>query len=509
MKYLKNSLISLVVLLIMLSCRVENKQLQYTEQHRPQFHFSPPAKWMNDPNGLVYFEGEYHLFYQFYPDNTVWGPMHWGHAVSKDLVHWENLPVALYPDSLGYIFSGSAVIDWKNTSGLQTGKIPPMIAIFTHHSEERIKKGRIDFQNQSIAFSNDKGRTFVKYRNNPVILNHGERDFRDPKVSWNENFQKWIMVLAVGQKVEFYSSANLLKWDYLSDFGIDAGAHGGVWECPDLFQIKAGDKEKYILVVNINPGAPNGGSGVQYFVGNFDGKNFISDNPKETTLWLDYGPDDYAGVTFSDVPRNDGRRILIGWMSNWAYATKTPTVKWRSAMTLPRVLELVDTESGLRLSSTPVKELELIRKSKADNILKTDAPIKISGLNEIILNTDVSESTADEFGLAFSNNLGEQLIVGYKKQSNQFYIDRTGSGKTNFSPDFSGIHVAPRVETGNNIKMHIYLDNSSLEMFADGGIIAMTDIFFPNRNFDHIISFQKNGNVKSQTCTIYELNSVW
>ena len=509
MKSVKNAFFYLLVILILVSCKVENKRLQYTEQHRPQFHFSPPEKWMNDPNGLVYFEGEYHLFYQFYPDSTVWGPMHWGHAVSKDLVHWENLPVALYPDSLGYIFSGSAVIDWKNTSGLQTGKNPPMIAIFTQHSEERIKEGRIDFQNQSIAYSNDKGRTFLKYSSNPVLLNHWERDFRDPKVSWNASLQKWIMVLAVGQKVEFYSSANLIKWDYLSDFGRDAGAHGGVWECPDLFQIKAGDKEKYILIVNINPGAPNGGSGVQYFVGNFDGKNFINDNPKETTLWLDYGPDDYAGVTFSDVPVEDGRRIIIGWMSNWAYATKVPTVKWRSAMTIPRVLELADTKSGLRLSSTPVKELEKIRKSKADHILSADSPFKISGLNEIILDTDMSEGTADEFGLVFSNNLGEKLIIGYLKQSNQFYIDRTGSGKTSFTQNFSGIHIAPRAETGNNIKMHMYLDNSSLEMFADGDIISMTDIFFPNSNFDHLTSFQKNGKLKSQTCVIYELSSVW
>ena len=204
--------------------------MSYQEQHRPQIHFSPPEKWMNDPNGMVFYRGEYHLFYQYYPDSTVWGPMHWGHAISKDLVYWDNLPVALFPDSLGYIFSGSAVIDWKNTSGLQTGEHPPMIAIFTHHNEIKQNNGRKDYQNQSMAYSNDMGRNFVKYKHNPVISNPGETDFRDPKVSWNENVKMWVMVLAAGKKVKFYCSPNLLQWEYLSDFGTTAGSHGGVWD---------------------------------------------------------------------------------------------------------------------------------------------------------------------------------------------------------------------------------------------------------------------------------------
>lgn len=443
MKTIKLNTFRLVVfVLFIITCKGENKQLYYQERHRPQFHFSPPEKWMNDPNGLVFYEGEYHLFYQYYPDSTVWGPMHWGHAVSNDLVHWKHLPVALFPDSLGYIFSGSAVIDWKNTSGLQTGKYPPMIAIFTQHSEVRLKNGRNDFQNQSIAFSNDKGRTFVKYNQNPIISNTGEKDFRDPKVVWNESSQKWIMVLAVGQKVKFFSSSNLIKWEYLSEFGTDVGAHGGIWECPDLFPLKVDDMVKWILLVNVNPGAPNGGSGTQYFIGNFDGSKFINDNPKETTLWLDYGPDNYAGVTWTDIPEDDGRRILIGWMSNWDYAQTMPTVKWRNAMTIPRNLKLRDTKCGLRLCSNPVKELKKIRKTKQNFALNPDSIIKITGLNEIILKVNMAESSAEEFGFVFSNRLNEKLIIGFKIQLNQFYIDRTKSGKTNFSSNFTNNHFA-------------------------------------------------------------------
>ncbi|HKK42016.1 MAG TPA: glycoside hydrolase family 32 protein, partial [Bacteroidales bacterium] len=282
-----------VIIFIVSSCSTENN---YSEQNRLQYHFSPEKHWMNDPNGLVWFEGEYHLFYQYYPDSTVWGPMHWGHAVSKDLVHWKNLPVALYPDSLGYIFSGSAVIDNNNSSGLQSGDYPPMIAVFTQHSEKRLKEGRSDYQNQSIAFSNDKGRTFTKYAHNPVIANPGEKDFRDPKVIRIDSLNKWVMVLAAGQKVEFFGSENLIKWEHMSDFGNDIGAHGGVWECPDLFPLRNGDSTKWVLLVSINPGGPNGGSATQYFTGDFNGTKFIPDASQDSTMWLDYGPDDYAGV---------------------------------------------------------------------------------------------------------------------------------------------------------------------------------------------------------------------
>jgi fructan beta-fructosidase len=488
------------------SCK---REVPFSEQHRPQFHFSPPQQWMNDPNGMVYFSGEYHLFYQYFPDSNVWGPMHWGHAVSKDLVHWQHLPIALYPDTLGYIFSGSAVIDWQNTSGLQTGQDPPMIALFTQHSETLAKMGRIDFQTQSLAYSNDRGRTFTKYLHNPVIQNPGEKDFRDPKVIWDEQSRKWILVLAAGQKVKFYSSSDLLKWEFLSDFGANAGAHGGVWECPDFFPMKAGEQEKWVLIVNINPGGPNGGSGTQYFTGNFDGTTFVSDNPGDTVLWLDFGPDNYAGVTWSDIPKKDGRRILIGWMSNWNYATLVPTGNWRSANTLPRTLELRSTASGLRLFTSPVQELNALRKSERTLQVKTDTNYGISGLNEITLKADISASVAVDFGMILSNRLEEKVMLGYNRLLNQFYIDRRQSGNTSFSGKFPGVHVAPRISADSTLELHVYLDVASAELFADQGSVVMTEIFFPTEKFDQLSFFQKNGTVSWQPCILYELNSIW
>ncbi len=483
--------------------------MPYQEQYRPQFHFSPIEKWMNDPNGLVFYDGEYHLFYQYYPGNIKWGPMHWGHAISKDLVFWDHLPVALYPDALGYIFSGSVVIDWKNTSGMQNGEHPPMIALFTHHSEHKFKSGNKNYQNQSLAYSNDKGRTFLKYKHNPVILNQGERDFRDPKVLWDKRLQKWIMVLSAGQKVKFYSSTNLLNWKYLSDFESEAGAHTGTWECPDLFPLKVENKIKWILVVSINAGAPNGGSGTQYFIGEFDGQKFINDNSDETVLWMNFGPDNYAGISWSDIPEKDGRRILISWMSNWDYSETVPTIKWRNAMTLPVSIELKSTERGLRLFSNPVSELKKIRLNEQYLECNTDTIRKISGLNELIVSTDLAENTAEEFGLIFSNPEDEKLVVGFNSQLNQFYIDRTESGKTTFSPTFSGKASAPRIIKEMILKMHLFLDHSSLELFADNGLVSMTAIFFPNKRFDSLSFFQKKGTVKYEHIVLFELISIW
>ena len=269
------------VLALIISCKkeAETKQTEaiptkvYTEMYRPQYHFSPEEKWMNDPNGLVYHNGIYHLFYQFYPDDIVWGPMHWGHAISEDMVHWEHKPIALYPDEHGLIFSGSAVVDHNNTSGFAKNGEVPLVAIFTYHLMEGEKAGRNDFQTQGIAYSLDNGDTWTKYENNPVIGNPGIRDFRDPKVFWHEESEQWIMALVAGDHAKFYSSPDLKQWKFLSDFGKYQGAHGGVWECPDLFKLKAEgtEEEKWVLIISINPGAPNGGSGTQYFIGEFDG----------------------------------------------------------------------------------------------------------------------------------------------------------------------------------------------------------------------------------------------
>ena len=283
-----------------------------TEQHRPQFHFSPAAHWMNDPNGMVYYKGTYHLFYQYHPASSIWGPMHWGHATSKDMVHWQEQPIALYPDSLGWIFSGSTVVDVNNTSGFGKNGQPPLVAIFTHHNSVLEKQKSDKFQYQSLAYSVDEGKTWIKYAGNPVLPNPGITDFRDPKVRWYEAGKKWIMTLATKDRVTFYSSPDLKKWTKESEFGSDLGAHGGVWECPDLFPLNHNGKTVWTLLVSINPGGPNGGSATQYFVGDFDGKTF---KPYSTqTKWMDYGTDNYAGVTFSNT---GNRTVLIGWMSNW------------------------------------------------------------------------------------------------------------------------------------------------------------------------------------------------
>ena len=301
------------------------------EQHRPQIHFTPKAHWMNDPNGMFYNKGVYHLFFQYYPGASVWGPMHWGHATSKDLMHWQEQPIALYPDSLGYIFSGSAVVDKSNTSGFGKKGQVPIVAIFTHHNMEGEKEKRNDFQNQSIAYSLDDGKTWVKYAGNPVLHNPGIVDFRDPKVMWYEAQKKWIMTLATKDRVTFYSSPNLKEWTKESEFGETLGAHGGVWECPDLFTLYDNGKKVWALTVSINPGGPNKGSATQYFLGDFDGNRFT---PLSTeTKWIDYGTDDYAGVTWSNT---GNRKIFLGWMSNWQYATIVPTNIWRSATTIPR-----------------------------------------------------------------------------------------------------------------------------------------------------------------------------
>ncbi|HJW30483.1 MAG TPA: glycoside hydrolase family 32 protein [Saprospiraceae bacterium] len=491
------------------SCKKEAIHRPYQERYRPQFHFSPPAHWMNDPNGLVWYDGEYHLFYQYYPDSMVWGPMHWGHAITKDLVHWEHLPIALYPDTLGYIFSGSAVTDWNNSSGLQAEARPPIVAMYTVHNAKAARAGRTDYQSQCIAFSNDGGRTFNKYGGNPVLPNPGTIDFRDPHLLWDKDIHKWILALAVGNRINFYSSPDLIKWTYLSEFGSDAGSHGGVWECPDLFRLPIGDSFKWVLVVSINPGGPNAGSATQYFIGDFDGKQFKNDNPKETSLWLDYGPDNYAGSSWSDIPEADGRRIFISWMNNWNYGQKVPTQPWRSAMTIPRELQLRSTPEGIRLVSRPVKELEQLRQTKMDVDFLKDSSYLISGLNELIMSFDLSKGNADEFGVAFSNAKNEKVVVGLDIKNNHFYIDRSRSGRLDFSDQFTGVAVAPRISTDNTVTFHLFLDRASVELFGDDGLVAMTSTFFPNENFNRVTLFQRHGKAVVSGAELYELGSAW
>lgn len=487
---------------------------QYDEPHRPQFHFSPPAKWMNDPNGMVYYNGEYHLFYQYYPDGTTWGPMHWGHAVSKDLVHWENLPIALYPDKLGYIFSGSAVSDKRNSSGLGTKNNPPLVAMFTYHEPEGAKAGRKNYQYQGLAYSVDKGRTWTKYDKNPVILNtENLQDFRDTKVFWHDETKNWFVALAVGDHVRFYSSANLKDWKMTGEFGKTEGSHAGVWECPDLFPLKINGKTKWVLLLSINPGAPLGGSATQYFIGDFDGKTFKNNNPPNEILWLDFGRDNYAGVTWANAPKN--RRIFLGWMSNWEYGEKVPTEKWRSAMTLPRELALKQTDKGLRLVQIPVKETEKLRSGQflglkngeLDNDLSVGG--ERSSLVEMDLEIDLSKTQAKEFGVELSNKRGETYRISYNTETKKFTSDRTNAGKKDFSDSFSKIkHYAPRLSNNNRLKLHLFFDKASTEMFADDGEVVMTDIFFPNEYFTKF-KLYGDGKVFFTHAKAWHLKSIW
>lgn len=492
---------------------------QYAEQHRPQVHFSPPTGWMNDPNGMVFFEGEYHLFYQYYPDSTVWGPMHWGHAISTDLMHWENLPIALYPDSLGYIFSGSAVVDVNNTSGFGEEGKPAMVAIFTYHDMEGQKAGKKDIESQGIAYSTDKGRTWTKYENNPILKSPGTPDFRDPKVSWNAETKKWIMTLAVGDHISFYSSPNLKDWKFESEFGKGIGAHGGVWECPDLLQLPVNgkaDQKKWVLIVNINPGGPNGGSATQYFVGEFDGHKFTNESTE--IQWADHGKDNYATVTFSNIPESDGRCISIGWMSNWQYANVVPTGVWRSAMTLPRELKLISENNKFILTSEPVKELQVLRERKTElksevinDKLELDGQLSDPALPvelDLKFSLPATEASTD-FGVEIYNSKGENLLIGYDKAKGEFYVNRSNAGNSDFSKDFSGIHVAPFVLSGATVDMHLIIDDASVELFAMSGKVVMTEIFFPTEGFSGIRLYSKNGNVQLDSGSAYKLNSIW
>ena len=444
-----------------------NANLTNENLYRPRFHFTPQKGWMNDPNGMIFLNGQYHLFFQHYPDGTVWGPMHWGHATSSDLVQWKEQPIALYPDSIGMIFSGSAVLDKNNTSGLGRGGIAPLVAIYTQHNMPGEKAGRNDFQNQSIAYSLDEGKTWTKFAGNPVLKTPNLKDFRDPKVIWHEPTQKWIMNLAVADHVELYSSPNLINWRKESEIGKNLFAHGGVWECPDLLSFNVNGKTIWVLLVSMNPGGPNGGSATQYIVGDFDGHEF---KPYSTDIkWMDYGPDNYAGVSFANV---GNRNILIGWMSNWNYANVVPTEKWRSAMTVPRELSLVKQSSNANaneflLVSNPVKELK-------------NAFVQIMSKENVIPNCiDIKDIKATDFEIILSNTFNEKLIVGYHADKKQFYIDRTKAGVSNFNQGFAAVALAPRLSFAMNMDLSILLDKTSIELFADSGRTVMTALFFP------------------------------
>ncbi len=485
------------------SINVSIKDRNKIEKYRPQFHFTPKEKWMNDPNGLVYFKNNYHLFYQYYPDSTVWGPMHWGHAKSKDLLTWEHRPVALYPDDLGYIFSGSAIIDKENTAGFGENA---MVAIYTYHDPFKEKAGQIDYQTQGIAYSLDEGETWTKYQDNPVIKNPGIRDFRDPKVSWFEEKEIWQMVLVAKDEVQFYESKNLKDWKKISTFRFNDQPPLGVWECPDLFKLPVDgiDEEKWVLIISHGGNSsPNGGSGTRYFVGDYDGTTFTT-NQKESQ-WIDYGTDNYAGVTFNNEP--NGKRVFIGWMSNWNYATTTPTEKWRSAMTLPRELKLIKSEGKYLVKSQLIDTFNNILKEVSENDVIGNIPLdfEYKELQQSIISFEAVIN--DKLDLQFSNTLGDAYKMSYNKTSGDFYTDRTKSGKVDFNKSFLKSSVQKmNIGSKNKIKIDIVLDASSIEIFINNGEYVMTNQIFPEENFNRF-NIQKNEGLEVKNFTIKKIKS--
>lgn len=468
----------------------------YNEKYRPNYHFSPRYGWTNDPNGMVYYEGEYHLFYQHNPYGAIWGNMSWGHTVSKDLKKWEHLPVAISPDSLGAIFSGSIVIDKENTAGF--GK-NAMIAIYTSAG---------DTQTQSIAYSLDKGHTFTKYDKNPVLINADYPDFRDPKVFWYEATKQWIMSLATGQTISFYSSSNLKEWFNLSEFGNGIGDHGGVWECPDLFPLTYNGQTKWVLLVSINPGGPNGGSGTQYFIGDFDGKTFKEDNIPYP-LWIDYGRDNYAGVTWDNVP--NGRRLFIGWMSNWDYANQTPSINFKNAMTLPRELNLSSNGKHLIVINNPVREIDNLRSEtkKIGNI----QVIKEHIISNLLDNSDgayeiemtLLPNRSSDFSFFLTNRKGEKLSFMFNINDGKLSIDRT----KNESPDFNGKFANPTIvaplKKVDSYKLRLFIDKASSELFINNGEVVMTNTIFPSEPYNILHFNCENGSLTIKDFNLYNL----
>lgn len=518
---LKNLAASCLFLLIAVSCREEQKKSagepvakanSFIEAYRPQYHFTPEANWMNDPNGLVFNKGIYHLFYQYYPDDIVWGPMHWGHATSKDLVFWEHKPIALFPDEHGYIFSGSAVVDSDNSSGLGTKDDPPLVAVFTYHDMNLEKAGRTDTQSQGIAYSPDNGETWIKYDQNPVIPNsEAIRDFRDPKVFWHSDSNSWILVLVAGDHARLYRSSNLTQWEYMSSFGKEQGAHGGVWECPDLFPLRVNGNgpEKWVLIISINPGAPNGGSGTQYFIGDFDGTTFSS--RQQEPKWLDWGRDNYAGVTYNNLAEDD--RIFIGWMSNWDYARTTPTETWRSAMTLPRRLRLMQLEGNYFLANYPLENLGTVFRPEITRNVEIEEggseAISFSNFNQ----SEVRFTTAArDFNLRFLNKAGDTLSLSMDGERQRFILDRRVSGKTDFDPKFApGVQQAPMENLpGEAVEFRILLDWSSVEIFIHGGQYALTAQIFPREPYTELLVEQAGkGELVLENLNISQAESIW
>lgn len=475
------------------------------EKYRPAFHHTPLYGWMNDPNGMFYKDGRWHLYYQYNPYGSKWQNMTWGHSVSGDLVNWEHLPEAIRPNGLGSVFSGSCAVDHDNTAGFGNDAV---IALYTSAGTSQM---------QSLASSTDDGLTFSIYPSNPVLTLESEA--RDPKVFWNDNTKEWNMILAhaLDHEMLIFTSPDMKTWTLQSSFGKGLGAQGGVWECPDLFELPVAgtDEKKWVLLCNINPDGPFGGSGTQYFVGDFDGKTFKADTDAAgnvSTKWLDYGKDHYATVTWSDAP--DGRRVALGWMSNWQYAADVPTMQFRSANTLPREMGLFRAPDGeVYASSAPSPELEALRGKLAAKVKKTTVgrkarsfalPSENGGVCEILM--DIEASKAKTVNVVFSNSQGEKVVMQYDPAATLSF-DRTQSGITDFSEGFPAVTVTPTHEASGRIALRIFVDRSSMEVFGNDGEFVMTNLVFPRTPYTALSVSAEGGNAKVENLRIYSLKS--
>lgn len=496
-----------------------------TDYYRPEYHHTPLYGWMNDANGLVYKDGEYHLYFQYNPYGSKWGNMHWGHSVSKDLVHWQHLDPAIARDTLGHIFSGSTVIDKNNSAGY--GK-DAMIAFYTSASDEH---GQI----QCMAYSNDNGRTYTKYEKNPILTPFdGLKDFRDPKVFWYEPAQKWYMIVSADKNMRFYSSTDLKQWEYLSQFGEGYGVQPNQFECPDFIQLPVdGNKDnmKWVMIVNINPGCPFGGSATEYFIGDFDGKEFKCDTDKGVTKWLDFGKDHYATVCFS----NTGDRIIaVPWMSNWQYANVTPIRQYRGANALPRELSLYTKNGEIYMAANVVKETEALRKSTRNiESLSVEGETVIDsitdGLNSgVELEMDIVPGKAQTVGFDIMNAKGEKTKIYLDLKSGRAVMDRTESGLIAFGekaePHFKENHDRRKIESinyindfalgtwaplslceGKSYHLNVFVDKCSVELFVDGGRIAMTNLVFPTEVYNSLRFYTEGGKAEVKNLSIHKL----
>ena len=427
------------------------------EKHRPLYHHTPQYGWMNDPNGMFYKDGVWHLCYQYNPYGSQWENLSWGHSTSTDLINWKAEPTALEPDALGMMFSGCCVVDKNNTAGFGKDAI---IALYTTAGAR---------QTQSLAYSTDGGKTFTKYADNPIITSNVP-DFRDPHVFWNAEAGFWNMILAAGQQMSIYSSKDLKEWKHESDFGAEYGNHGGVWECPDLMKmnVKGTNKDKWMLICNINPGGPSGGSATQYFIGQFDGHKFTCEDEPSETKWMDYGKDHYATITFDNAP--EGRHVGIAWMSNWQYANQVPTKQYRSANSIVRDFGLFEYKGETYCSITPAKEMLAARGARVSQPTEAcEIVVTVKGDAQIILR----------------NAKGERVVMTYDDEEETFDMDRRRSGNISFSDAFPVATSSPTY--GKVRQLRIFVDRCSVEAFDGDGKMCMTNLVFPSTPYDKII----------------------